>query len=260
VGLNLISIMAFIQCDFASETLSMGVSVNVLLPQTANKQLHSTLWLLHGRTDDHSAWMRQTAIERYAAEHSLAVVMPAAGLSYYQNMHEGLRYADYIDHELPQVMRSFFPLSEAREDNFIAGLSMGGYGAMRSALRYPERYAAAASLSGSLDAAAFSSSTEPERISWMRWVFGEAYKNLRGSDVDLLTQLQRAKQAGVDLPRLFACCGYDDFILEQSRAFARQCSENEIPLKYVEGPGDHEWSYWDRMIREVLDWLPRTAS
>lgn len=248
--------MAFIQCDFASETLGMGVSVNVLLPQTPKQQLHPVLWLLHGRSDDHTAWVRQTSIERYATERGLAVVMPAAGLSYYQNMHEGLRYADYLDHELPQVMRSFFPLSPARADNFIAGLSMGGYGAMRSALLYPERYAAAASLSGALDAAAFAEATELERIAWMRQVFGEKFRELRGTEIDLLAQLQRAKDASIDLPSLFACCGADDFILEQSRAFAQQCSQSDIPLKYIENEGDHNWAYWDRMIREVLDWLP----
>ena len=207
--------MAFIQCDFSSETLGMGVSVNVLLPQGSKNQLHPVLWLLHGRSDDHTAWMRQTSIERYASERGLAVVMPAAGLSYYQNMYQGLRYADYIDHELPRVMRSFFPLSEAREDNFIAGLSMGGYGAMRSALLYPERYA----------------------------------------EFDLLAQLKRAKEAGTELPRLFACCGGDDFILEHSRAFARQCNESEIALKYIENEGDHNWAYWDHMIREALNWM-----
>ncbi|MGZ0655406.1 alpha/beta hydrolase [Coraliomargarita sp. W4R53] len=248
--------MAFIQCDFASETLGMGVSVNVLLPQTTERSLHPVLWLLHGRSDDHTAWMRQSSIERYAEERGLAVVMPAAGLSYYQNIHNGLRYADYIDHELPQVMRSFFPLSQARADNFIAGLSMGGYGAMRSALLYPERYAAAASLSGALDAAAFAGAKEAERIEWMRQVFGEKFHQLRGTQNDLLAQLQRAKDAAVDLPCLFACCGGDDFILEHSRAFEQQCRQSEIPLKYIENEGDHNWAYWDRMIREVLNWLP----
>lgn len=245
--------MAFIQCNFASETLGQGVSVNVLLPQTTEKKPHKVLWLLHGRGDDHTAWMRQSSIERYSVERELAVVMPAAGLSYYQNMHGGLRYADYIDHELPKVMRSFFPISEAREDNFIAGLSMGGYGAMRSALLYPERYAAAASLSGALDTAAFGDTAEADRIAMLQMVFGEQFNELRGTKADLLTLLKSASVA--KLPRLFACCGVDDFILEHSRAFVKQCAESEIPLKYIENEGEHNWHYWDRMIQEVIDWL-----
>src|SRR5690606_7723267 len=106
---------------------------------------HKTLWLLHGRSDDHTIWLRRTSIERYVAPLGLAVVMPNANLSFYNNMAWGARYGDFFENELPELARSFFPLSARREDNFIAGLSMGGYGAMRLALANPGRYAAAAS-------------------------------------------------------------------------------------------------------------------
>ena len=146
--------MAFFDCHFFSETLALSVSAHILIPQVAAKKsraLHPTLFLLHGLSDDHTIWMRRTSIERYAAARNLAVVMPAVGRSYYQDMASGPRYWTYLSEELPAIMRSFFPLSGERADNFTAGLSMGGYGALRLALAHPKKFAAAASFSGALD-------------------------------------------------------------------------------------------------------------
>ena len=146
--------MAFFDCHFHSETLALSVSAHVIIPQIAAKKRrapHPTLFLLHGLSDDHTMWMRCTGIERYAASRNLAVVIPAVGRSYYQDMASGPRYWTYLSHELPTVMRNFFPLSEERADNFAAGLSMGGYGALRLVLAHPKKFAAVASFSGALD-------------------------------------------------------------------------------------------------------------
>ncbi len=258
--------MAFIQCDFFSESLGMCTSMNVILPQRARGQIglkgavgegaHPVLWLLHGRSDDHTIWMRRTSIERYVSELGLAVVMPAANVSFYQNVYNGMAYSDFIEEELPEIARGFFPLSDKREDNFVAGLSMGGYGAMKMALNSPSRYAAAASLSGALDVAGFSESEDPDRVEWMRQIFGDEHLDLAGSPADLMALLEKAKDSGVDLPKLFACCGREDFLLDHSRRFAAKARDLEIGLEYVENEGAHEWGYWDTMIQSVLNWLP----
>src|SRR5665647_1599457 len=130
--------MAFIQCDFYSEALGLSTSMSVILPQQTKTQIgmkgnvftikHPTLYLLHGLSDDHTIWMRRTSIERYASELGIAVVMPAVHRSFYTDMANGLNFWTFISEELPSIARSFFPLSEKREDNFVAGLSMGGYG------------------------------------------------------------------------------------------------------------------------------------
>src|SRR3954471_3777319 len=154
--------MAFFDCHFFSDARALTVSAYVLLPQKTARQIdlpgaadntapaggYPTLMLLHGLSDDHTIWMRRTSIERYAAAKNLAVIMPAVGRSFYQDMASGARYWTYVSEELPLLIRSFFPLSSSRESNFVAGLSMGGYGALRLALAHPENYAAAASLSG----------------------------------------------------------------------------------------------------------------
>lgn len=258
--------MAFLQCDFYSEALGMSTSMHVILPQKTRSQIglkgrvgdgkHPVLWLLHGRSDDHTIWMRRTSIERYVAPLGLAVVMPFANVSFYHNMAGGGAYGDFIDEELPEIARSFFPLSDRREDNFVAGLSMGGYGAMKLALKYPERYAAAASLSGALDAVEFLNSEEPGRISWLRQIFGDDYTAIAGGPADLLAQLEFAKAREGDLPKLFACCGREDFLLHHNHAFVEKAKSLNIPLDYIENTGSHEWGYWDQMIQTVLDWLP----
>jgi pimeloyl-ACP methyl ester carboxylesterase len=159
--------MALIDCKFFSETLGMCSSMRVILPETTERRIgsvgvsraaggasfrgHPTLWLLHGLSDDESVWSRLTSIERYVAPLGLSVVMPNVNRSFYANMRSGYRYWDFVSQELLEKVRGFFPLSSAREDNFVAGLSMGGYGALKLAFTLPEQFAAAASLSGVTD-------------------------------------------------------------------------------------------------------------
>ena len=163
--------MALIKCDFYSDALGLSTSMHVILPQQTHTQigmenvtgtgLHPTLYLLHGMSDDDSIWLRRTSIERYVASLGIAVVMPQVHRSFYTDMAEGGQYWTFISEELPKLARSFFPLSPKREDNFVAGLSMGGYGAFKLALRKPDQYAAAASLSGALDMAAHLNNEAP---------------------------------------------------------------------------------------------------
>src|SRR5690349_16517678 len=139
----------------------VGTSVTVVLPQATEDQIGVSdsgadgpppvLYLLHGLTDDHTAWHRYTSVARYAEAAGLAVVMPSAFHSFYADEVHGHAYWTFVSEELPAIVRSFFRVSDAPEDTFVAGLSMGGYGALKLALTHPDRYAAAASLSGALD-------------------------------------------------------------------------------------------------------------
>ena len=155
--------MAFLQIQFFSAALNVASTVNVILPEanqgigmgsSKDAALPKVLYLLHGYSDDQSIWMRRTSVERYAANHNLAVIMPAVNHSFYCNEVHGERYWDYVSDELPKTMHRFLRLSDRPEDTYAAGLSMGGYGAMRLALTYPERFAGAASFSGAVDLAA----------------------------------------------------------------------------------------------------------
>ena len=159
--------MALLRCDFRSDVLQLSTSMSVILPAgTAPAAGHPTLWLLHGMSDDHTAWTRQTAVERYVADTGWAVVMPQVDRSYYADMAHGNDYWTFVSEELPVIARSMFRLSERRADNAAAGLSMGGYGAFKLALNFPDRYRAAASLSGALDPVGLIKDDPDRRRDW----------------------------------------------------------------------------------------------
>ena len=253
--------MALMQCHFYSETLGLSTSMTVILPQNTTTQIgmdnragsrkHPTLYLLHGLSDDDSIWLRRTSIERYVASMGIAVVMPQVHRSFYTDMEYGGKYWTFISEELPALARSFFPLSEEREDNFVAGLSMGGYGAFKLALRKPEMFAAAASLSGALNIAGKFMSEGISKETKM--IFGDS---VAGTDNDLMWLLQQLEQSAGPKPKLYQCCGTEDFLYEDNLQFLDACRQTSLDLTYTEGPGAHDWGYWDARIQDVLKWLP----
>jgi S-formylglutathione hydrolase FrmB len=249
--------MALIQCDFYSETLQLHTSMNVILPQPAPKR-YPVLYLLHGLSDDHTIWLRRTSIERYADPLGLAVVMPAVQRSFYADMARGNRYWTFVSQELPALVQGFFPISGQREDTFVAGLSMGGYGAFKLALSFPQRFAAAASLSGALDQAGAMKSVEPEWRAEMENIFGNLDELAGGANDTMHLAAQVARLNGPK-PRLYQCCGTEDFLYDQNLRFRDHALAAGLDLTYEEGPGEHEWGYWDQMIQRVLAWLPLKA-
>jgi putative tributyrin esterase len=257
--------VAHLRVDFFSDVLGLSTSMTVLLPQRTTTQIGMAggggdepppvLYLLHGLSDDDTIWVRRTSIERYAAPLGLAVVMPQVHRSFYADQAYGGRYWTFLSEELPLV-GEFFRVSARREDTFVAGLSMGGYGAFRWALGQPERFAAAASLSGALDVAA-RRSPRPEDPRLFERVFGD--EDVVGGPHDLHALLRGAEPA--DLPALYLCCGSEDFLLAENEAFRDTCAAARVPLRAEFSPGDHDWAYWDAKIQDVLDWLPlRPAS
>ncbi|GMA31685.1 alpha/beta hydrolase [Litorihabitans aurantiacus] len=252
--------MAYAHVSLASDVLRMSTSVALVLPQRATTQIGTTgrepagdppvLYLLHGLSDDETAWTRRTSIERYAEEAGIAVVMPRVERSFYQDMAHGERYWTYVSQELPELVQRMFRVSDRREDTFVAGQSMGGYGAMRMALAHPERFAAAASLSGALHMA--HPQVRAERGDFYATAFGEA--DITGTDADLLALLRRRDLA--ELPALMLACGEQDDLLPMQHAFLAVAADVGVPVSVSLTPGEHEWGYWDARIRDVVDWLP----
>lgn len=252
--------MALVTCNAFSEALEMGVTFNVVIPQRTEAQIGVSagdrtgappvLYLLHGLSDDHSAWLRYTSIERYAAEAGLAVVMPAVGRSFYANERHGHRYWDYVAEELPRLVASFFRVSTEPEDTFVAGLSMGGYGAMKLALHHPDRYAAAASLSGALDLARLFD-IRPEREELLQRIFGG---ELAPGD-DLVPLLDQAR-----LPRLWVGCGTEDLIHPMNVGFVERLRAAGHDVTVDWRPADHVWPLWDAMIADVIAWMTAPAA
>jgi len=260
--------MAHLRCDFFSDALGLSTSMTVILPQAASTQIgvHAiegggappTLYLLHGLSDDDTIWTRHTSIERYAAELGLAVIMPQVHRSFYTDEVHGNRYWTFLSEELPAIVNRFFRLSARREDTFVAGLSMGGYGALKWALRQPERFAAAASLSGALNMARIQPLDDPDSKTLMGRIFGDT--PVTGTDNDLLWLVGQAAENKIDLPRLYACCGTDDWLHQDGITFRDTCQEHGVEVTANFGPGAHDWAYWDARIQDVLAWmLPQSS-
>ena len=262
--------MALIQANFFSQALGMERQIDVILPQASNGIGQGgsegltdipVLYLLHGASDDHTIWQRRTSIERYAVAKGLAVILPSTDLGFYTDMKYGYDYFRYIGEELPDIVHEFFPaLSVKREKTFVAGLSMGGFGAFKLAFAYPERFSYAASLSGFIDPAtdlsAMDTSTpdHPRPEGMFDWVFGSA-DAVKETVNDLPWMLEDHLKKKTVLPRLFIACGTEDFLYATNRRF-KDRFDGRVDLTYIEEPGIHEWGFWDRNIQRVLSWLP----
>ena len=255
--------MAHLRVDFFSDALSLSTSMTVLLPQRTTTQIGMTgrttegpppvLYLLHGLSDDDTIWLRRTSIERYVAPLGLAVVMPQVHRSFYADQHYGGRYWTFLSEELPELVGSWFAVSQRREDTFVAGLSMGGYGALRWALRQPERFAAAASLSGAVNVTGLRTQrVRPEDPRMFDRIFGDG--DVAGGPQDLFWLLDHADPAA--LPPLYACCGTEDPLIDDNRELEHRARAAGVDLTTDFGPGEHDWAYWDATIQDVLAWLP----
>lgn len=253
--------MALIDCKFFSEVLELSCTMNVILPQETKKQIglrgkksikskSPVLYLLHGLSDDHSIWLRRTSIERYVSELGLAVVMPAVERSFYTDMAHGLKWWTFISQELPEIVTSLFSISSEREDNFVAGLSMGGYGAFKLAMSYPEKFCAAASLSGVLDIANYAKNRNDKEI---RDIFGD---EIAGTENDLFVLSEKLlRKKNLPLPIFFQTCGTEDFLYKDNIKFRNHALQLGLDLTYDSAKGAHNWNYWDLKIQEVLKWL-----
>lgn len=245
--------MAFLEVRFFSDVLGMCMPMNVILPQYADKPV-PTLYLLHGRSDDHSTWSRQTSIERYADAEGIAVVMPTTYLGWYTDMELGEKYRTFIGEELPKICRSFFPmLSAKREDTYVAGLSMGGYGAAALALTYHETFSIAACLSSAFNPKILHDPTNSANT-YFSDIFGDI-ENFDGSKNDLWHLSANVMKSGENVPSFFIWCGTEDSLLPQSIAFRDNLVSLGYDVTYSQSEGNHSWKYWDREIQSVLRYI-----
>jgi putative tributyrin esterase len=258
--------MPLIHCDFRSNVLGLETAMTVILPQPgpvdwrgipeATSRRYPTLYLLHGLSGNHTDLHRRTLIERYAAPLDLAIVMPSVHRSFYTDMACGPRFWTFLSEELPVIAQSLFPLSKERKDNFVAGISMGGYGAFKWALSCPDRFAAAASLSTPMEVSSMIKVHEGEE--WqreMKAIFGEL-DLLEGGKHDLFYLAEQAAKWSGDPLRLYQWCGTEDPFYPANLHFRQHAERLGLNLTYEEGPGGHDYGAWDAPVRRLLEWLP----
>lgn len=237
--------MAYLTLNLYSDALGKASQVAVIMPQYRMKKELSApfrcLYLLHGYSDDNSMWVRRTAIERYADRYHLAVIMPDGGKSYYTNMCCGERYYDYIALELPEIIDRMFPVSQVREDNFIAGLSMGGYGAMKIGLRRSDRFSAIAAFSSVADIRGYASHLPN--------VFGPEG---RLDETDDLFHLAETCQ---NRPRIYLASGDSDHLTPANQRLSDHLAALGYDHSFSIAPGGHTWEFWDDQIQRALAWM-----
>jgi S-formylglutathione hydrolase FrmB len=209
------------------------------------------LYLLHGLSDDGSAWQRYTAIEALAALYGLVVIMPSASRSFYTDQPNGQNYFAYLTDELPRYLKEVFGLSPHREDTLVAGNSMGGYGAFKAAFLHPELYSVAASFSGVLSLAFIKAFPDDPRRGEFEKLFGDLDK-LAGSEHDPATWLQRFSTNPMALPRLFMSCGRQEDLYPLNTYFYNSCQALGIHVDYHEEDGFHDWFLWNKQIQRFL--------
>ena len=249
--------MALIRMDHVPESIKLNLPLHLIVPDPGEMKgvalgERRVLYLLHGLSDDGSAWARYTRIEILARKYGLVVVMPSVGRSFYTDQANGQKYFTYLVEELPRYMLEVFGIQPVREKTLIAGLSMGGYGAMKAALLHPELYSAAGSFSGllSLSILNLAPADDPRRKEF-ELLFGNLV-DLPGSAHDPMAWLSAAVEKKVNLPRLYVSCGRQDDLYPLNLLFKSACEKLAIPLHFHETGGGHRWSLWDREIASFL--------
>lgn len=266
--------MAFIQMNLLSQALMRTVPVNVILPvdkmvfpgmPKREEKPYKTLYLLHGVFGNYTDWVCGSRIQRFAEEHDLVVVMPSGDNAFYVDQPAGNNfYGEFIGKELVELTRKMFPLSRRREDTFIGGLSMGGFGALRNGLKYSDTFGCIVSLSGALHLEEMAARTKDapfflESKSYSEACFGDLSKVLE-SDKNPRWLVKELKKANKELPRIYMACGEQDSLLPINQDMADFLKAQGADVTFEVGPGSHEWDFWDTYIKKAIDWLPTEQS
>lgn len=234
--------MSYGTFHFLSRALQRHQAFNFILPDPirAGPGPYPCFYLIHGASDDYTAWMTNTGIWRYVRDLPLVVVMPDVERSFCVNTDTGERFEDYLIQDLIPWVEHAFPVRPGRESRVVGGLSMGGYGSMLLGLKHPDLFCSVGAHSSAFEAATSSN---------LARVFGPD-----GGEVQQASDLFRlAKTAQRDrLPALFIDCGVEDFLIDSNRRFHAHLEKLRIPHHYAEHPGKHDWDYWDQHIRESL--------
>lgn len=241
--------MAFCELKYHSKALNKALAADLILPQNDAPGPFAVFYLLHGLSDDHTIWQRRTSIERYVAEYPLILVMPDSGRGFYCDAKEGDAWETAIVRDLVGYVDKLFRTRADREGRCIGGLSMGGYGAVKLALKFPEMFCSAVSHSGAVargHAPIPAKPGDPFQAE-MRRIFGE---HPEGGPDDIFALAERVAPA--KRPALRIDCGTEDGLLKDNQALHAHLQKLGYPHEYLEAPGGHDWAYWDLHVQEAI--------
>jgi len=262
--------MSFLQVNSYAESLARQNTFNVILPDDLQPMMKAgnphferetkTLFLLHGYSGNMHDWLTGSNVQELAIKYNLAVVMPNGGNHFYLNgKGTGNKSADYVGTELVEYMRRTFGLAKERENTFIGGLSMGGFGALHTGLQFHENFGKIIALSSALiihqiQGMRPGAQNEMADYDYYVSVFGDLAQ-LEGSEKDPEYLMQQLKAQGREIPEIYMACGTEDFLLENNRQMHEFLVKEHIPVSYQEGPGAHEWGFWNRYLEPAVCWM-----
>lgn len=257
--------MVLFRGDIKSKSLQRRTSISVILPadnihflqdsEEIVPQPYKTLYLLHGLYGSDDIFLANTSIQKFAEDNGIAIVIPCGENSFYvDNKNAHAYYGQYVGQELLDITRNIFPLSNKREDTFIAGFSMGGYGAIRNGLKYSQNFSKIGMISAALitdDIINYSDDSNVLRDkSFYESCFGNL-NELKGSDMDPKALIENTD----DIPDIFMACGVDDFLYDKNIDFYKFLKSNNIDATFVEASGEHTWEFSDKYIKEFIKTL-----
>lgn len=262
--------MAVIQMNFMSKSLMRTVNVDVVLPvdkvafpgmPEPKSSDFQTIYLLHGVIGSEHDWLFGTRIQRWAENKGIAVVMPAGENMFYLDQPKShALYGTFIGEELPELMEKTFPLSRKRENRYIAGLSMGGYGALRNGLKYHDRFSRIGAFSSALSVLDANERTNDTPI----WLEGRDYAESFFGDLETVKEsdrnpewtLRKIAAEGAEIPEIYMSCGTKDSLYSYNVTYRDLFRNDGAKVTWDEGPYAHEWDFWDQQIERFLNWLP----
>ncbi len=251
--------MALLQVDYKSRMLVRKVHFNVILPtdmEAESRAPYRTLYLLHGITGNSSSWLTGSCVQRYAEQKSVCVVMPDGENGFYIDHPDHMnRFSSWVGEELVEVTRSMFPLSHKREDTWLGGFSMGGYGALRNGLKYSETFGRIIALSSALILEEARRDGHKEgpvaNEPYIRAMFGDPEEAVK-CDLDPFWSVRSLKEAGKEIPEIYLSCGEQDSLLEPNLRFKELLEKLGVSHIWRSTPGGHDWDFWEQEIRHVL--------
>ena len=258
--------MALIQVNYLSRALFRTVPLNVILPADkinymtgeyldSNGQKFKTLYLLHGLLGNYTDWVTGTRIQRWAEERNLAVVMPSGDNSFYFNGRMPMDdYETFIGKELPEVTRRMFPLSDKREDTFIAGLSMGGYGAFRNGIVFSDTFGYVGEFSGAMHL--FEKKEADKGVSEFDKKLFEDTEAAGKTNLNPRVAFDEMLAEGRPVPKFYMSCGTLDPLYQANVDMRDFVKSKGVVVTWDEEERAHDWDFWDSQILKYLNWLP----
>ena len=257
--------MVLFRGDIKCKSLQRRTSISVILPadnihflqdtEEIVPKPYRTLYLLHGLYGSDDIFLANTSIQKFAEDNGIAIVIPCGENSFYvDNPKAHAYYGEYVGQELLDITRNIFPLSHRREDTFIAGFSMGGYGAVRNGLKYHENFSKIGMISAALITDDIVNYTEDGNVlrsrDFYESIFGDL-DELKGSDMDPKALIERCP----NVPDIYMACGEDDFLFEKNIDFHEFLKDMDIDVDFVKASGEHTWEFSEKYIKEFIKTL-----